>query len=183
MEDTRTPEEMSLRELREEDIEALLREDPAMNSAEEVLAYSAGVRAIWEYRRFHRMWLEGDKLGALRRAQACRNRYAIEIHPGATIGRRLSIDHGMGIVIGETAVLGNDCKLYHGVTLGGTGKETGKRHPTLGDNVMVGARATVLGSVTIGDNVKIGAGAVVLNDVPANTTAVGIPVRIIYHNR
>ena len=89
----------------------------------------------------------------------------------------------MGIVIGETAVLGNDCKLYHGVTLGGTGKETGKRHPTLGDNVMVGARATVLGSVTIGDNVKIGAGAVVLNDVPANTTAVGIPVRIIYHNR
>ena len=165
MEDTRTPEEMSLRELREEDIEALLREDPAMNSAEEVLAYSAGVRAIWEYRRFHRMWLEGDKLGALRRAQACRNRYGIEIHPGATIGRRLSIDHGMGIVIGETAVLGNDCKLYHGVTLGGTGKETGKRHPTLGDNV------------------KIGAGAVVLNDVPANTTAVGIPVRIIYHNR
>ncbi len=182
MQDTRTPEEMTLRELRREDIEAVLREDPAMNSEREVLAYSAGIRAIWAYRRFHRLWLKGHKLLALRMSQACRNHYGIEIHPGATIGRRLTIDHGMGIVIGETTIIGNDCKIFHGVTLGGTGKETGKRHPTLGNNVMVGARATVLGSVTIGNNVRVGAGAVVLNDVPANTTAVGVPVRIVYHN-
>jgi serine O-acetyltransferase len=181
MEDHRTPEEMTLRELHDEDIAAMLREDPAMTSREEVLAYSAGIRAIWAYRRFHRLWLRGDKLLALRLARACRRRYGVEIHPGATIGRRLTIDHGMGIVIGETTVIGDDCKLFHGVTLGGTGKETGKRHPTLGNNIMVGARATVLGSVTIGDNVKIGAGAVVLHDVPANCTAVGVPAKIIYH--
>jgi serine O-acetyltransferase len=181
MEDLRTPEEMTLRELHDEDIAAMLREDPAMNSREEVLAYSAGIRAIWAYRRFHRLWLRGDKLLALRMARACRRRYGVEIHPGATIGRRLTIDHGMGIVIGETTIIGNDCKLFHGVTLGGTGKETGKRHPTLGNNIMVGAEATVLGSVTIGDNVKIGAGAVVLHDVPANCTAVGVPAKIIYH--
>lgn len=182
MDDTRTPEQMTLRELRREDIAAVLREDPAMHSKAEVLAYSAGIRAIWAYRRFHKLWLKGHRLLALRLSQACRNRYGIEIHPGATIGRRLTIDHGMGIVIGETAIIGNDCKIFHGVTLGGTGKETGKRHPTIGNNVMIGASSTILGSVTIGDNVKIGAGAVVLNDVPANTTAVGIPVRIVYNN-
>ncbi|MCH4054391.1 MAG: serine O-acetyltransferase [Atopobiaceae bacterium] len=181
MEDTRTADEMTLRELHDEDIAAMLREDPAMHSREEVLAYSSGIRAIWAYRRFHRLWLRGHRLLALRLSRDCRNKYGIEIHPGATIGRRLTIDHGMGIVIGETTIIGNDCKLFHGVTLGGTGKETGKRHPTLGNNIMVGARATVLGSVTIGDDCRIGAGAVVLHDVPAHTTAVGIPAKIIYH--
>ena len=182
-EDTRTAEELTLRELHDEDIAAVMREDPAMCSREDVLAYSAGIRAIWSYRRFHRLWLRGYKRLALRMSKWCRNRYGIEIHPAATIGRRLVIDHGMGIVIGETAIVGNDCKLFHGVTLGGTGKERGKRHPTLGNGVMVGSGAKVLGNVTIGDNAKIGANAVVLWDVPANTTAVGMPARLVVHHR
>ena len=112
-------------------------------------------------------------------SQYARRRTGIEIHPGATIGKGLFIDHGMGVVIGETAEIGDNCTIYHGVTLGGTGKETGKRHPTIGNNVFIGAHSQLLGSFTVGDNVKIAAGSVVLEDIPANCTAVGSPARIV----
>ena len=179
MEDTRTADEMTLRELHDEDIAAMLREDPAMHSREEVLAYSSGIRAIWAYRRFHRLWLRGHRLLALRLSRDCRNKYGIEIHPGATIGRRLTIDHGMGIVIGETAEIGDDCLIYHGVTLGGTGKDVGKRHPTIGNNVLIGTGAKVLGPFKVGDNSRIAANFVVLSEIPPNSTAVGVPARVV----
>ena len=139
----------------------------------------SGVHAILAYRVAHKLYLSEHYLAARVISQVARHFTGIEIHPGATIGRRLVIDHGMGIIIGETAEIGDDCLLYQGVTLGGTGKDKGKRHPTLGNNVMVGSGAKVLGPFKVGDNARIAAGAVVLEEAPPNATAVGVPAQIV----
>ncbi len=161
------------------DIDAVLSRDPAARTALEVMLCYPGFRAIRRHRRAHWLWTHNLKLFARMVSQRTRKKTGIEIHPGATIGARLFIDHGMGVVIGETAEIGDDVTLYQDVTLGGTGKETGKRHPTLGNRVMVGAGAKVLGSLTIGDGAKIGAGSIVLKDVPAGSTVVGNPGRVV----
>lgn len=159
-----------------EDLEAARRRDPAARTSTEVALGYPGVHAIWAYRVFHRMWREpGLRLLARLLSQATRAATGIEIHPGAQLGRRLFMDHGMGIVIGETAVVGDDVVLFHGATLGGVSMSHGKRHPTLGDGVLVGAGAKVLGPVWIGDGAQIGANAVVVKDVPARAIAVGVP--------
>lgn len=162
-----------------EDIEAVFDRDPAARSTFEVVLTYSGLHAIWFYRLSHVIWRANLRTLARMISQIARWLTGIEIHPGATIGRKLFIDHGMGVVIGETAIIGDNCTLYQGVTLGGTGKEKGKRHPTLGNNVLVASGAKVLGSFTIGDNSKIGAGSVVLHEVPPNSTVVGIPGRIV----
>ena len=158
-----------------EDIETFRAHDPAATSTISILLNSPGMRAIWAYRRQHWGWTHGHTLIARTLSTWSRHRFGVEIHPGATIGRRFVIDHGMGIVVGETTIIGDDCQLYQGVTLGGTGKQGGKRHPTLGNGVVVGVGASVLGNITLGDNVKVGGGAVVVRDVPADCTVVGIP--------
>ena len=158
-----------------EDIATFRSHDPAATSTISILLNSPGMRAIWAYRRQHWLWTHGHKLLARTLSTWSRHRFGVEIHPGATIGRRFVIDHGMGIVVGETTIIGDDCQLYQGVTLGGTGKEGGKRHPTLGNNVVVGVGASVLGNITLGDNVKVGGGAVVVRDAPADCTVIGIP--------
>ena len=162
-----------------ETLEAYQRRDPAARSKLEILLLYQGVHAILFHRVSH--WLYKHNLLFLARlnSQIARHCTGIEIHPGATIGRRLVIDHGMGIVIGETAEIGDDCLLYQGVTLGGTGKDQGKRHPTLGNNVMIGSGAKVLGPFKVGENSRIAAGAVVLEEVPPNSTAVGVPAQIV----
>ena len=165
-----------------ETLKAYQARDPAARSRLEIFLLYPGVHAVI----YHRIanWFYRHKLFFLARCVSQWSRFwtGIEIHPGAVIGRRLVIDHGTGIVIGETAELGDDVLLYQGVTLGGTGKDTGKRHPTLGNNVMVGAGAKVLGPITIHDNARIAAGAVVLQEVPANATAVGVPAQIVRVN-
>ena len=154
---------------------AIIRErDPAIKSDWEVLLYPS-FKAIWKYRKAHKLYEKGHYFRARWISQRAARKTGIEIHPGAVIGKGLFIDHGHGVVIGETTIIGNNVKLYQGVTLGGTGKETGKRHPTLEDNVMVSVGAKVLGSFTIGENSKIGAGSVVLKEVPPNSTVVGVP--------
>ena len=165
-----------------ETLSAYQRRDPAARSKLEIFLLYAGVHAIIYYRIAHGLYR--CRLYFLARfvSQWARFWTGIEIHPGATIGRRLVIDHGTGIVIGETAELGDDVLLYQGVTLGGTGKDVGKRHPTLGNNVMVGAGARVLGPITVRDNSRIAAGAVVLQDVPEGATAVGVPAQIVRVN-
>lgn len=162
-----------------EDINKIKERDPAARSFLEVLLLYSGVRAVISYRISH--WFFQRKLFFIARyiSQRSRKKTGIEIHPAAKIGKGLFIDHGMGVVIGETVEIGDDCTLYQGVTLGGTGKDKGKRHPTLGNNVMVGAGAKVLGPLKVGDNSKIAANAVVLNEVPPNSTAVGVPARIV----
>ena len=162
-----------------ETLRAYQRRDPAARGKLEIFLLYGGVHAIIYYRIAH--WLYGRRLFFLARliSQWARFWTGIEIHPGASIGRRLVIDHGTGIVIGETTEIGDDVLLYQGVTLGGTGKDVGKRHPTLGSNVLVGAGARVLGPITIHDNARIAAGAVVLQDVPENATAVGVPAQIV----
>ena len=184
------PEDMSrehgnigLIKMMKEDARAVVARDPSVSSVYEVVFFAVGLRAVWAYRRQHWLWTHGMHSLAMWSQSHTRKRYAIDIHPAATIGRRFVIDHGIGIVIGSTAILGDDCMLYQGVTLGMTGHHAGKRHPTLGNNVMVGARATVLGAITIGDNVKVGANAVVLEDVPANVTVAGIPAHIVKDHR
>ena len=170
----------SIKETVREDIQAAREHDPAARSDIEVaLAYS-GVHAVWGYRVAHAMWESSDTLKVPARvlSQAVRGLTGIEIHPGATIGRRFFIDHGMGVVIGETTEIGDDCMLYHGVTLGGSSLAAEKRHPTLGDGVVVGAGAKVLGAITLGDNARVGANAVVVKDVPADSTAIGIPAKV-----
>ena len=161
---------------------AYQRRDPAARSKLEIFLLYPGVHAVLWHRAAHWLYLHHRYFLARWISQHARNRTGIEIHPGATIGRRLVIDHGMGIVIGETAVIGDDCLLYQGVTLGGTGKDQGKRHPTLGNNVMVGSGARVLGPFKVGDNARIAAGAVVLREVPPGATAVGVPARIVRMN-
>ena len=165
-----------------ETLRAYQRRDPAARSKLEVLLLYGGVHATLYHRLAH--WLYRRRLRFLARCVSQWSRFwtGIEIHPGAVVGRRLVIDHGAGIVIGETAQLGDDVLLYQGVTLGGTGKDTGKRHPTLGNGVLVGAGARVLGPLTVGDNARIAAGAVVLRDVPAGATAVGVPAQVVRLN-
>ncbi|MBE6851389.1 MAG: serine O-acetyltransferase [Ruminococcus sp.] len=166
------------RQLRE-DIALVKERDPAARSSFEILLTYSGLHAIHHYRMAH--WFYKHKMLMIARIISQTSRFftGIEIHPGATIGKGFFIDHGMGVVIGETAVIGDNCLIYQGVTLGGTGKDRGKRHPTLGNNVMVGSGAKVLGPFTVGNNVKIAANAVVLDAIPDNCTAVGVPARII----
>jgi serine O-acetyltransferase len=161
------------------DIQTVKDRDPAATSTWSVLINYPGLHAIWWHRFTH--WLHGHRRTTLARfiSQVTRFFTGIEIHPGATIGNRFFIDHGMGVVIGETTVIHDDVTIYQGVTLGGTGKETGKRHPTLDDCVVVGVGATVLGDITIGEGSKVGGGAVVIGDVPPNCTVVGIPGRVV----
>lgn len=160
-------------------IESIKKRDPAAKNALQIILLYSGVHALIYYRISH--FLYKSKLFFLARMVSQLGRFftGIEIHPGATIGKCLFIDHGMGVVIGETAEIGDYCTIYQGVTLGGTGKDVGKRHPTLGNNVMVGSGAKVLGPFKVGDNAKIASGAVVLSEVPADSTAVGIPARIV----
>ena len=160
-----------------EDIALIKERDPAARSTFEILLTYSGLHAIHSYRRAN--WFYRHKMFTIARiiSQFARFRTGIEIHPGATIGKGLFIDHGMGVVIGETTEIGDDVTLYHGVTLGGTGKDKGKRHPTVGNKVVIGAGAKVLGPINIGDNSKIGSNSVVLKDVPSGATAVGIPAR------
>ncbi|MEK4487740.1 serine O-acetyltransferase [Psychrobacillus sp. FSL H8-0484] len=158
-----------------EDIAVVFEQDPAATSKLEVILTYAGLHAIWNHRVAHAFYKKKFFFLARAISQISRFFTGIEIHPGATIGRRFFIDHGSGVVIGETCEIGDDCTIYQGVTLGGTGKEKGKRHPTLGNNVLVATGAKVLGSITIGENSKVGAGSVVLKDVPFNSTVVGIP--------
>ncbi len=162
-----------------EDVKAVLERDPAARNFIEVLLLYPGISAVMWHRISHFLYRHNIKFLARWISQTVRFFTGIEIHPGASIGRRFFIDHGMGVVIGETAVIGDDCTIYQGVTLGGTGKETGKRHPTLGNNVMVGSGAKILGPFTVGDNSKIAAGAVVLSEVPPDSTCVGVPARIV----
>jgi len=162
-----------------ETISAYMARDPAAKSALEVLFLYPGLKATRSHRKAHWFYTHNMPLIARAISQASRKRTGIEIHPGAKIGKRLVIDHGMGIVIGETAEIGDDCLIYHGVTLGGTGKETGKRHPTIGNNVLIGTGAKVLGPFTVGDNSRIAANSVVLGEVPPNSTAVGIPAKVV----
>ncbi len=162
-----------------EDIATIRERDPAAQSSFEVWWLYNGYKALRSHRRAHRLYQKGHTLLARWVSQRLVRRTGIEIHPAATIGKRFFIDHGTGVVIGETTEIGDDCTIYQGVTLGGTGKDQGKRHPTLGNNVMVGAGAKVLGPITIGNNVRIAAGAVVLTDIPDNCTAVGIPAKVV----
>ncbi|MGQ9916618.1 MAG: serine O-acetyltransferase [Bryobacteraceae bacterium] len=163
----------------QEQIDTIFREDPAAKSVLEILFCYPGFHAILIHRLAHRLYKAGFTTLARVISQISRALTGIEIHPGAQIGRRFFIDHGMGVVIGETTIIGDDCLLYQGVTLGGTGKERGKRHPTLGNHVVVGSGAKVLGNITIGNHVRIGAGSVVLKSVPDHSTVVGVPGRIV----
>lgn len=164
-----------------EEIRVIRERDPAIKSNMEVLLYPS-FKVILRYRIAHKLYLKKHYFLARWISQRAARKTGIEIHPGATIGKGLFIDHGSGVIIGETAVIGNNVTLYQGVTLGGTGKEQGKRHPTLKDNVMVSAGAKILGSFTIGENSKIGAGSVVLEEVPPNCTVVGVPGRVVRRN-
>jgi serine O-acetyltransferase len=163
-----------------EDIAAVKDRDPAAKSSFEIVLLYSGLHALWGFRFHHWLWVHGWQFPARALSQVARLITGIEIHPGAQIGRRLFIDHGMGVVIGETTIVGDDVTLYQGVTLGGTGKEHGKRHPTIGDNVVIGSGAKILGNITIGENCRIGAGSVVLRDVPDNSTVVGVPGHIVF---
>lgn len=160
------------------EIKAVFERDPAATSYIEVVLTYSGLHAIIFHRIAHKFWMVGIPFLPRFISQFSRFITGIEIHPGATIGRGLFIDHGMGVVIGETSVIGDNVTMYQGVTLGGTGKERGKRHPTIGNNVVIGAGAKILGNITIGDNVNIGANAVVIRNVPANSTVVGVPGRM-----
>jgi serine O-acetyltransferase len=163
-----------------EDVTNVVEHDPAAKSRMEVFLCYAGLHAVWFYRINHWFWNHRMFLPARWFSQVARLLTGIEIHPAAKIGRRLFIDHGMGVVIGETSMIGDDVTLYQGVTLGGTGKEHGKRHPTLEDNVVVGGGAKILGNIIIGRNCRIGAGSVVLRNVPDNSTVVGVPGHIVF---
>ena len=163
-----------------EDVTNVMDHDPAAKSRFEVFLCYSGLHAVWFYRMNHWFWNHGLFLVARWFSQVARWLTGIEIHPGAKIGRRLFIDHGMGVVIGETSIVGDDVTLYQGVTLGGTGKEHGKRHPTLEDNVVVGGGAKILGNIIVGKNCRIGAGSVVLRNVPENSTVVGVPGHIVF---
>jgi len=165
-----------------EDVKTVLEQDPAAKSRLEIYLCYAGLHAVWIYRINHGLWNHGFLLLARWLSQVARFLTGIEIHPGAQIGRRLFIDHGLGVVIGETAIVGDDVTLYQGVTLGGTGKERGKRHPTIEDRVVIGDGAKVLGNIVVGANCRIGAGSVVLRNVPENSTVVGVPGHIIFRN-
>jgi serine O-acetyltransferase len=161
------------------DIQAALQRDPAARSRVEVLLLYPGLHAVLMHRLGHWLWVHNLRLMARLASEVNRHFTGVEIHPGARIGRGLFIDHGMGTVIGETTEIGDSVTLYQGVTLGGTGKQSGKRHPTLGNNVIVGVGASILGAITVGDNALVGAGSVVLKDVPADATVVGVPAHVV----
>jgi serine O-acetyltransferase len=173
---------MALLERVREDIRSVLERDPAARSRLEVMTCYPGLWAVWIHRISHRLWRMKVRLPARILSQIGRFYTGVDIHPGALLGRRLFIDHATGVVIGETAIVGSDVTLYQGVTLGGTGKGHGKRHPTICDRVFVGNNANVLGNITVGENSRVGAGSVVLTDVPPNSTVVGVPAHIIYRN-
>ncbi|MGI6230007.1 MAG: serine O-acetyltransferase EpsC [Tractidigestivibacter sp.] len=181
--DTRTVDEMPLREVMREDAKAALARDPAAESLRDIYLYSTGTHIVWAYRRHHWLYKHGMKGLALFLAKRTRKKYGADIFPSAQIGRRFSIDHGIGVVIGATSIIGDDCMVYQNVTLGMTGKHGGKRHPTLGNNVLVGAGAIVLGDITIGDNAKVAAGAVVVHDVPHDVTVAGVPAKVVRDRR
>jgi serine O-acetyltransferase len=162
-----------------EDIQSVFDRDPAARNTFEVITCYSGVQAMLFYRLTHRLWLLKLKWLARFISMLARWITGIEIHPGAVIGRRFFIDHGMGVVIGETAQIGDDCTLYHGVTLGGTTWKKGKRHPTLGNNVVIGAGAKILGPITLGDNVRVGSNSVVVKSVDNAQTVVGVPARVL----
>lgn len=164
------------------EIDAVMERDPAARSRLEVALLYSGFKAVRSYRRANWFYRHNMKFIARAISQRARHKTGVEIHPGATIGKGLFIDHGMGVVIGETTVIGDNCTIYQNVTLGGTGKHTGKRHPTLGDNVMVGSGAKVLGPFTVGSGARVAAGAVALDAVPENATAVGVPARVVRVN-
>lgn len=166
--------EMGFFKYYKEEVEVIKDRDPAMKKNIEAILYPS-FWAIYQYRRAHKYYLKGKVFKARKISQRTAKKTGIEIHPAAQIGKGLFIDHGHGVVIGETTIIGDNVTLYQGVTLGGTGKEKGKRHPTIGDNVMIGAGAKVLGSFTIGENSKVAAGSVVLEEVPPNSTVVGVP--------
>jgi serine O-acetyltransferase len=162
-----------------EDVRATFERDPAATSWLEVLLCYPGLQAVWAHHLIHWLWTQRLHFVARLLSQWVRFWTGVEIHPGAVIGRRLLIDHGMGVVIGETSIVGDDCTIYQGCTLGGTGKEKGKRHPTILNNVTIGAGARILGNITIGENSRVGAGSVVLRDIPDNSTVVGVPGHIV----
>lgn len=164
------------------DLNAYLERDPAARNKLEIFLLYSGYKAVRSHRRAYWFYHHNMKFIARYISQRSRHKTGIEIHPAAKIGKGLVIDHGMGVVIGETAEIGDDCTIYQGVTLGGTGKDTGKRHPTIGNNVLVGAGAKVLGPFTVGDNSRIAANAVVLSAIPPNSTAVGVPARVVKVN-
>ena len=161
------------------DLDAVMERDPAARNRLEVFFLYSGYKAVRSHRRANWFFRHNMKFIARLISQRSRHKTGIEIHPGATIGKGLFIDHGMGVVIGETTEIGENCTLYQGVTLGGTGKDTGKRHTTLGNNVLVGCGARVLGPFKVGDNARIAAGAVVLNEIPPDSTAVGVPAQVV----
>jgi serine O-acetyltransferase len=165
-----------------EDIRSVLERDPAARSTLEVLTCYPGLWAVWIHRVSHGLWKAKLRLAGRILSQVARFYTGVDIHPGALLGRRLFIDHATGVVIGETAIVGSDVTIYQGVTLGGTGKQHGKRHPTICDGVFIGNNANVLGNITVGQNSRVGAGSVVLNDVPPNSTVVGVPAHIVYRN-
>lgn len=169
---------MGFREFAKSQFDIIKDRDPALKNQKEVYLYPY-VRALYWYRITHQLYKEGNFYKARKISQKIARKTGIEIHPGAQIGKGLFIDHGHGVVIGETTIIGDNVTIYQGVTLGGTGNETGKRHPTIEDNVLISAGAKVLGSITIGKNSKIGAGSVVVSDVPPNSTVVGVPGRVI----
>ena len=171
------------KEYKVELIENAIMRDPALRSREEAALFSPGIRALLYHWSAHKLFIDGNLYEAMEIAYKSRMETGIEIHPGAKIGKRLYIDHGMGVVIRETAEIGDDCLIYHGVTLGTVANEKNKRHPTIGNNVMVGAGAVLLGNIKIGDNVKIGANAVVLTNIGDNSTAVGAPAIIISNKK
>jgi serine O-acetyltransferase len=163
-----------------EDVQCVFERDPAATSRAMVLLCYPGLQALWAHRVQHWLWCKNWRLAARFLSQVTRFWTGVEIHPGSRIGRRVFIDHGMGVVIGETAIVGDDVTLYQGVTLGGTGKDVGKRHPTLRNGVFVGNNANILGNITIGENSRVGAGSVVVRDVPPDSTVVGVPAHIVY---
>ena len=165
-----------------EDIRCVFERDPAATSQAMVLLCYPGLQAVWAHRVQHWLWRKDLRIPARFLSQVTRFWTGVEIHPGARIGRRVFIDHGMGVVIGETAIVGDDVTLYQGVTLGGTGKDVGKRHPTLRNGVFVGNNANILGNITIGENSRVGAGSVVVRDVPPDSTVVGVPAHIVYQD-
>jgi serine O-acetyltransferase len=165
-----------------EDIQSVMERDPAARSWIEILLCYPGLWAVWFHRVSHRLWKMHLRLPARILSQIARFFTGVDIHPGALLGRRLFIDHATGVVIGETAIVGSGVTIYQGVTLGGTGKQHGKRHPTICDNVFIGNNANVLGNITVGENSRVGAGSVVLTDVPPNSTVVGVPAHIVYRN-
>ena len=166
---------------RPDDLAAVLECDPAVSDEEEAKKFHMGLHVVSMYREAHELWLAGKKEEALKINYECHSKTGADIHPGATIGKSFFIDHATGVVIGETAVIGDHVIIYQGVTLGGVSASKGKRHPTIGNNVVIGTGAIVLGNITIGNNVRIGAGSVVLKDIPDDSTVVGIPGEIVKH--